>query len=1010
MNGKVFGLAAVFMASLCGNANAAPLTVCDFESYPVGTKWTLWQMNGGGISSTATVETDPVNPDNKVLHVVLKDWGCHPEFTLPAELRGKALTDRYQTIKYDLYRSTGETDDWKQFAAFIGSQEVYRDEGYPYQGDKGTWQTKEYTMNAVAEDNTSDKIRLGIHHNNSDFYIDNIQLVGAYDAYITPDDGATLDYCESNTSSSYKTISDNIFIPAGQTANVRTSRYSEWTGMVAGGGTLNIYSGGERSYIGTVASKGSTYPDWGGMTGEVHVFPYKDVAGNCGFYGLLLNSGTFQPDNIEASRTNEIFANKKVVLHDGATMALESGTRGVRIGCLETEEGSVLDGYYKKSSANSYYIIGANGADAVLAGKISASNSGNKIGLIKEGDGAYTITGNDNDISAGIRLLGGKLLIDNDDAAAREGKKSGATGNRGTVMVFKGAALGGNGNVAAQTEVYGEVRPGNGTVGTLRFADYTASASNVGVTLHPEANIVCRVKNVSEHDMLEVAGTLAYNNKTQDFEDSEKTPRLTIALTDDAVLAVNDEVTLLTADEKAGDWNFRFRYPKAYTWVVEQRETAAGSCSIVAKVTSLDYGGQGDVEDDDDDTGNENGYPEDEWTEDMTDNTPLREYAQKLGKNIGVAVASYRYDCSRDDNETGAVGKEFNLLVGENEMKFDATEPSRDNFNYGGSDAVMWVADRYKQEVRGHTLAWHSQVPAWVSQDGKKNNNNFTKRELLDILKNHIFNVVGHYKGKIREWDVCNEVLDDDQSIVRVNPAAYNLRPSIWATYIGEEFIDSAFVWAHQADPDAKLYINEYGAEFMGGTKSEAYFNLAKRLKADGLPIDGVGLQCHLTTGELDTLKLEKNIVRYAGIGMNCIITELDIALANPSAPDALDTQAREYGAITRVFLRNDNCPSMLVWGISDNHSWRQNQPLLFDSSLKPKPAYYNVHAQLRRAAEKAGDTGVGRPNGGKEGARLVSVVRMNVKGQKVEAAKGLVIEKRIYSDGSIKVAKKMYR
>ena len=100
----------------------------------------------------------------------------------------------------------------------------------------------------------------------------------------------------------------------------------------------------------------------------------------------------------------------------------------------------------------------------------------------------------------------------------------------------------------------------------------------------------------------------------------------------------------------------------------------------------------------------------------------------------------------------------FVAIVGENEMKFDATEPNQGEFNYGGSDAILWLSDRYEQVVRGHTLAWHQQVPSWVSSDGKKNNNNFSKRQLLDILKNHIFNVVGRYKGKITEWDVCNEV------------------------------------------------------------------------------------------------------------------------------------------------------------------------------------------------------------------------------------------------------------
>lgn len=1010
MKQKIYSLVAAAM--LVHGATAAPLKVCDFEDYAVGTQWTLWGPYGGEFTSTATVETDPRNANNKVLHVVLKDWGCHPEFVLPTELRGKALTDRYPMIRYDLYRSSDDNDDWKQFAAFVGTQEVYRDDGYPHQGDKETWMRKTYTMAALDDENTSEYLRMGIHHNNSDFYIDNIELTGPMDDYITTEDGGTLDYCVSNTSSSYKTIGDNIFIPAGTTTNVRTSRYSEWTGKVAGEGTLNIYAGGERSYIGTVASKGSTWPDWGAMTGDIHVYPYKEVAGNCGFYGLLLNSGTFQPDNLSASRCNDVFAGSRVTLHDGATMAIESGTRGIRFGELNTEEGSTLDGYYKKGSANSYYIIGAGGTDAVLAGKITASQSGNKVGLIKEGKGTYSITGNGNDIGAGIRINAGTVLIDNDAAQTKAGRMSGATGSAGTVTVFKGSTLGGNGSVAARTEVYGTVRPGKETTGTLTFADYTTeTAAGVNVTLHPEANIVCRVKNAAEHDRLDIQGTMAYSTKTQDFEDSEKTPRLTIALDEGADLKVNDEVTLLTTTKRDGEgWGFRIRYPKAYTWIVEQREGDNGSYSVVAKVTSDEYGGQGEIKDDDDDIADNGGYPDDDWTADMTDNTPLREYTAILGKNIGVALASYRYDCSRDDGEAGLAGREFDLLVGENEMKFDATEPNQNEFNYGGADAVMWAAERFDQEVRGHTLAWHSQVPGWVSSDGKKNDKNFTKKELLGILKNHIFNVVEKYKGKIREWDVCNEVLDDDQSIVRTDPTAYKLRPSIWATYIGEEFIDSAFVWAHRADPEAKLYINEYGSEFMGDTKTEAYYNLIKRLKTAGLPIDGCGLQCHLTTGQLDTLKLEKNIRRYADLGLNCIITELDIALANPYAADALEAQAKEYGAITRVFLRNDNCPSMLVWGISDNHSWRHNSPLLFDSNLNPKPAYYNVHAQLRLAAERAIADSIGDVSYGGSGKELLRTVTTDLCGRRTDSPKGLVIEKSIYSDGSTKVAKKIYR
>lgn len=986
---------------------AAPLTVCDFEDYAIGTTVPMWHIYGGTMTSTATVEADPKDAANKVLHVVLKDWCAHPEFVLPTDLRGSALTNRYSKVRYRLYRSAGDDAEWKQFAAFIGSQEVYRDEGYPSQGAKETWQVKEYTLLPVEDSNTSDRLRLGIHHDNSDYYIDDVQLVGEYDDFVSVEDGGTLDYCVSNTSTSYKAISDNIYIPAGQTANVLTSRYSEWTGKVAGEGTLNIYAGGERSYIGTSSSKGATYPDWNGMTGDVHVYPYKKVAGNCGFYGLLVSSGTFQPDNIDASRYNTLFANKTLVLHDGTTMAVESGTRGIRIGELHTEKGSILTGYYKNSSANSYYVIGYKNTDAVLAGTISPTGTGNKVGLIKEGTGTYSITGGDNDINGGIRVLAGTLLIDNDAATTAAAKTKGATGSNGTLTLFHGATLGGNGTIAAPTEVYGTVRPGAEEVGTLQFLNTAAPTAGVKVTFHPEAVVTCKVLGAGAADRLCVNGTMAYSGKTQDFEDSERMPRLAITLAEGAQLAVNDEVTLLTATVKEGtDWNFVIRYPKAYTWVVEQREGADGSYNIVAKVTSLDYSGQGDVEDEAEEGGGTGAYPDDDWTFDLTDDTPLRTYAAKLGKDIGMAAASYRYDCSKDTGETGLVGSQFTMLVGENEMKFDATEPSQNSFSYGGSDAIMWVADRYKQAVRGHTLAWHSQVPTWVSQDGKKNNNGFTKRELLDILKNHIYNVVGNYKGRIREWDVCNEVLDDDQSIVRTDPTAYKLRPSIWATYIGEEFIDSAFVWAHEADPQAKLYINEYGAEFMGGTKTEAYYNLVKRLKDSNIPIDGCGLQCHLTTGELDTLKLEKNIRRYADIGMNCIITELDIALANPYAADALDIQAKEYGAITRVFLRNDNCPSMLVWGISDNHSWRQNQPLLYDSSLNPKPAYYNVHAQLRLAVEKATGTGAVKADG--EGGEPLRTVYLNVAGQRMAVPHGLIIEQRHYADGSVKTVKRV--
>lgn len=987
-----YKLLLVVMLMTLQTVKATPLMVCDFEDYEIGTSWTMWSRYSSDITSTATVVADPANASNKVLHVVLNNWNCCPEFIIPGGLTGSGVTNRYKTVKCQFYRNANDANDYKQFAVFLGADELYRDEGYPYQGDKDVWQSRAYTLNSAAEGNTSGTLRLGIHSDNSDYYIDNIQLVGEFDEYTEATDGEVFDYCEKNTTSAYKTIGTDLYIPAGVTANVRMSRYTEWTGKVAGEGTLNIYSGGERCYIGTKGSKGATYPDWSRMTGDVHVYPYKAIESSLSCYGLLLQSGTFVPDNESQSRPNTVFANSTLVMHSGSTLMAESGTRGFKIGELQMEEGSEIIGYYKYSTANSYYVVGGKGTDGVLAGKIYAANSGNKVGLIKEGKGTYTITGNDNNISSGITVNAGTLLVCNDAAAAKAGKKNGATGTTGSVMIAEGARLGGNGSVAANTDLYGILEPGTGKYDTLTFADYVSN-KEVKLTLHPKSYITINARSAEEHSMLKVNGTLANSNQTQDFQTSDAAPRLKLVLADDATLSINDEIVLLTCSAKpADDFTFDMRYPKHYTFTTEQRTTDEGEFMIVARVTSLDEN-PNYVEDDDTGSGStEKEYADEEVAEDMQSTIPLRTYADKLGKSIGVAAASYRYDLSNDNvAATAAVGREFNIIVGENEMKFDATEPSQNNFNYGGSDAIMWLADRNMQEVRGHTLAWHSQVPSWVSSDGKKNNNGFTRQQLLGILKNHIYNVVGKYKGKIREWDVVNEVLDDDQSIVRTTPGAYKLRPSIWATYIGEEFIDSAFVWAHEADPSAKLYINDYGVEFTESSKAEAYFNLVKRLQASGLPIDGCGLQCHLTTGQLDTLKLENNIKRYAPLGLNCIITELDIALANPSATNALETQAKEFAAITRIYLRNDNCPTLMFWGISDNYSWRQNQPLLFDSNCNAKPAYYYVHAQLRKAAEATAIKQV-KSRGGwtKENG-----IRYNLGGQQVgENYNGIVVEK----------------
>lgn len=978
---------------------ATPLMVADFENYPVGTRFTLWNSSNQATNSTATVEIDPTNANNKVLHIVLKDWGTHPEFSL-SDIAGVNVTNRYRTLRCRYYRSATETDAYKQFAIFLGSEELYRDESYPYQGDAASWQTRNYSLTGASASNTSNMLRLGIHHANSDYYLDDIQLVGEYDDYVTVANGSLYDFCENNSSSSYKEITTPLYIGRGIETNVRTSRYSNWTGGVAGEGRLNIYAGGERSYIG----KSNAKNEWLGMTGSVHLYPYKEVCSSAGFYGLIFYSGTFMPDNLATGNPNRTFVNSSLTMHNGTTIALESGTRGLYIGELQTEAGSRIIGYYKSGKgAKSYYVIGGLNTNSTLAGEID--DAGNAVGLIKIGTGAYTLTGNTNTIGAGITVNEGSVLFANDAVAAKDQKLVGPAGST-LVTAMDKATIGGNGSIGAPVKLYGTLAPGCNSIGTLTLANYKSSAA-VALNTTPSSKLRFTIGSASNYDRLVISGNINHSKQKSDFQEYDARPRVYIELTDTTELAVGDEFTLITAagknlvDEAA--WNFDIRYPKAYTWEVEERQTAEGY-ALVARVTSLTYTMQGEIVDNDEDTdftpitedGDADSFDE------PSDATSLRNYAERLGKRIGVAAASYRYNVS-DDNDaaTRLVGSQFNLIVAENEMKFDATEPSQGHFDFGGADAIMALASRNNQVVRGHTLAWHSQVAGWVSQDGKKNNNNFTRQQLQQILKNHIETVVGRYKGRIVEWDVVNEVLDDDQSIIRTNPSSYKLRPSIWATYIGEDFIDSAFVWAHRVDPQMKLYINDYGVEFKGDSKTEAYYNLIKRLKNSGIPIDGCGLQCHITTGQLDTLRLSQNMKRYEELGMNCIITELDIALANPSAENALAVQAAEYAAITKVFLTHPNCPEMLIWGISDNNSWRQNKPLLYSSSLQPKPAYYGVHAALRRRNTyvEAVDTPLCPAESTLREQRFYTMdgVRVN------EQPAGLSVLQQIFSNGTVK-------
>ena len=342
--------------------------------------------------------------------------------------------------------------------------------------------------------------------------------------------------------------------------------------------------------------------------------------------------------------------------------------------------------------------------------------------------------------------------------------------------------------------------------------------------------------------------------------------------------------------------------------------------------------------------------------------TTARYWANKIGKNIGACVNPG----IGDDDFGKTVYNNFNLVVAENAMKMNATEPGNNQFNFSQGDNIVTWAKKHGLKVRGHTLCWHSQIPSWMgNSDSGDNPKKWTKKQLLDILKNHVMTVAAHYAGDVIEWDVVNECLQDGQS-----GSGYTLRSnSLWYSVIGEEFIDSAFVWARRADPNAKLYLNDYSVGMWNseGGKTKAMYNLAKRLKDSGIPIDGVGFQTHTSVSGFNPAEVEISIQKFREIGLNVIITEMDMPggqvngwgdnaqLVRSANDEDLQIQAQKYAQMVDIMIRYDNTPSLLVWGVRDNQSWLKHcastKPLLFFENLEPHPAYIEVRKTYQKRA-----------------------------------------------------------
>ena len=768
----------------------------------------------------------------------------------------------------------------------------------------------------------------------------------------------TIDISGNNTSSDYKSYSTAVNIPAADIVNVKMARYCYFSSTVTGSGVLNLYGGGERCYLGT--KSGAKWADLSGYTGDIHIRPFVDNSPNAGFWGVILAHGgkAFSPENIDYSKVNKTMENNHVTLHAGATIACEANTAGAgfRIGELQMEAGSTLQGYMKKSRA-AYYLLGAMNTDATLAGNIRPSDydDATLLGLIKEGTGTLTITGNDNYLSGALRILEGRVLVMNNRAEAESQHLRGALGAKpnatdAIAYVFCKGVLGGTGNIGGTVDNYGTIEPGVDGTGVLTLKNFV-EGKNANLILHPGSVILVNASKAGQNNGLSVSGDVTYSSTTENFSSSDKKPVIDIVVADDAQLQIGDEIDVMVANyinDVEGKWNFDVRANK-YTWeVVEKIATdidSMGGYFLSVRLTSFEDMNNPDDPNHEEDPESTLGAFYDDGIDDATDSHTLSYYADKKQKSIGVALCTYKsYQSEREE-----AARQFNMMVCENEMKMDALQPSKGSFSFGSADNLVSLAQQHQMPIRGHCLVWHSQVPGWLSSDGKKNDKEWTRAQALELMKNHITTVMQHYKGKVREWDVVNECLDDDQTTVRTDPDSYDLRQqSVWQRAIGDDYIELAFQYAHEADPDAELYLNDYGVELQGKAKSLAFYNLAVSLKNKGVPIHGVGLQCHFSVGEVDSVQLDHTIKRFAEAGLKCIITELDMGVPSTSEADLLE-QARNYRVVTDIVLNNANCQSMVVWGIKDNDSWRSaSNPLLYDAGMGKKSAWYAVRSALR--------------------------------------------------------------
>ncbi len=299
---------------------------------------------------------------------------------------------------------------------------------------------------------------------------------------------------------------------------------------------------------------------------------------------------------------------------------------------------------------------------------------------------------------------------------------------------------------------------------------------------------------------------------------------------------------------------------------------------------------------------------------------------------IGAAVDAALLD---DEAYVRTLLREFNAVTPENAMKWGPVHPAEHGWDFGPADRIVDFAEAHRLRVHGHTLVWHEQLPDWLTPA-------LTRRRAARVLAAHVETLVGRYRGRVAAWDVVNEAVGDGG----------RLRPSVFLRTLGSGYVAEAFRLAHAADPAARLYYNDYGAEGRG-PKSDAVYALARRLVEQDVPIHGVGLQMHLrATHPPAPDAIRANVARLAALGLEVRISEMDVRIRRVRRPDPLAVQARVYHDAIAACAETPGFAGVTFWGVSDAHSWidarfGEDDPLLLDADYAPKPAYFGVRAAL---------------------------------------------------------------